>query len=75
MIERDVDILADMARRNLVQVGISVTTLDPALSRALEPRAPAPARRLAAIRALASAGVPGAGHGSAGDPGVDRPRA
>ncbi len=58
LIERDIDILADMARRNLVQVGISVTSLDPVLSRQLEPRAPAPARRLAAIRALAAAGVP-----------------
>lgn len=58
LIERDIDILADMARRRLVQVGISVTTLDPALCRALEPRAPAPARRLAAIRALSAAGVP-----------------
>lgn len=58
LIERDVDILADMARRNLVQVGISITTLDTTLSRALEPRAPAPARRLAAIRTLSAAGVP-----------------
>ena len=38
--------------------GVSVTTLDPALSRAMEPRAPAPARRIAAIRALTGAGVP-----------------
>jgi DNA repair photolyase len=58
MIERDLDILSDMARRNLVSVGISVTSLDPSLSRKLEPRAPTPARRLAAIRALAQAGVP-----------------
>lgn len=58
LIERDIDILADMARRRLVQVGISITTLDVTLSRALEPRAPVPARRLAAIRALALAGVP-----------------
>jgi len=58
MIERDIDILSDMARRNLVRVGVSVTTLDPALCRALEPRAPAPARRLATIRALAGAGIP-----------------
>lgn len=58
LIERDIDILAGMARRGLVQVGISVTTLDPALCRALEPRAPAPARRLAAIAALSAAGVP-----------------
>ncbi|MFN0114397.1 MAG: PA0069 family radical SAM protein [Paracoccaceae bacterium] len=58
MIERDIDILADMAGRGLVSVGISVTTLDPGLSRRLEPRAPLPARRLAAIRALAGAGIP-----------------
>ena len=58
LIERDIDILAGMARRNLVHVGISVTTLDAGLCRALEPRAPAPARRLAAIRALAGAGIP-----------------
>ena len=58
LIERDVDILSDMARRNLVSVGISVTSLDPALSRKLEPRAPVPARRLAAVRTLSQAGVP-----------------
>lgn len=58
MIERDVDILGDMARRGLASVGISVTTLDPALSRRMEPRAPLPVRRLAAMRALAAAGVP-----------------
>jgi DNA repair photolyase len=58
LIERDIDILADMARRNLVHVGVSVTTLDPALSRAMEPRVPPPARRLATIRRLADAGIP-----------------
>ena len=58
MIERDIDILADMARRRLVHVGISVTTLDADLSRKLEPRAPGPARRLATIRALSGAGIP-----------------
>lgn len=58
LIERDVDILSDMAKRNLVSVGVSVTSLDPALSRKLEPRAPVPERRLAAIRTLAQAGVP-----------------
>jgi DNA repair photolyase len=58
MIERDIDILADMAARGLVSVGISVTSLDPVMARALEPRAPVPARRLAAIRALSSAGIP-----------------
>ncbi|MGJ8545458.1 MAG: PA0069 family radical SAM protein [Sulfitobacter sp.] len=58
LIERDIDILADMATRNLVRVGISVTSLDAKLSRLMEPRAPAPARRIAVIRALAEAGIP-----------------
>lgn len=58
MITRDIDILAEMARRNLVHVGVSVTTLDAGLARRLEPRAPTPARRLAAIAALAAAGIP-----------------
>lgn len=58
LIERDIDILADMGRRGLAHVGISVTTLEAGLARRLEPRAPAPARRLAAIRALAGAGIP-----------------
>ena len=55
---RDLDILARMARRNLVHVCLSVTTLDPALARRMEPRAASPLRRLGAIRALAEAGVP-----------------
>jgi DNA repair photolyase len=58
LIERDLDLLAPMAAQGLAHVGISVTTLDPALARAMEPRAPSPARRLAAIRKLAEAGVP-----------------
>jgi DNA repair photolyase len=55
---RDLDILRDMARRNLVRVWISVTTLDVALARRMEPRAPAPVRRLQAVEQLARAGVP-----------------
>lgn len=55
---RDLDILAPMAALGLVHVGVSLTTLDPVLARRLEPRACAPARRLAAIRALREAGVP-----------------
>lgn len=58
LIVRDADLLAGMAARRLLSVGISVTTLDPHLARIMEPRAPAPAKRLAAIRALADAGVP-----------------
>ncbi|MCB2064237.1 MAG: PA0069 family radical SAM protein [Novosphingobium sp.] len=55
---RDIDLLADMARRKLVAVGISVTSLDPGLSRLLEPRAASPAKRLDALEKLAKAGVP-----------------
>jgi DNA repair photolyase len=54
---RDLDLLTDMALRRQVLVFISVTTLDVALGRILEPRAAAPQRRLAAIRRLAEAGV------------------
>jgi DNA repair photolyase len=58
LIERDLDLIAPLAERGLVHVGLSVTTLDPAVSRAMEPRVPSPARRLATIRRLAQAGVP-----------------
>ncbi|WP_170557117.1 PA0069 family radical SAM protein [Ruegeria atlantica] len=58
MIERDLDILAPMAQLGLVRVGLSLTTLDPGLSRRMEPRAPSPLRRLATIRRLTDAGVP-----------------
>src|SRR3984893_2637015 len=55
LILRDIDILARMAKRNLVKVAISVTTLDPKLARVMEPRAPAPARRLEELRQLSAA--------------------
>ena len=58
MVTRDIDILGDMARRNLVEVFLSVTTLDRDLARAMEPRASTPQRRLDAIHALATAGIP-----------------
>ncbi len=58
LIERDIDILAEMAAQGLAEVGISISTLDARLARKLEPRAPAPARRLQTIAALARAGVP-----------------
>lgn len=58
LIERDLDLLAPMAAAGLVRVGVSVTTLDASLARAMDPRAPAPARRLQIIRRLAEAGVP-----------------
>lgn len=55
---RDLDILSRMAARNLVHVGVSVTTLDADLARRMEPRAPAPQTRIRMIRDLARAGVP-----------------
>jgi DNA repair photolyase len=58
MVERDLDILVPMAREGLVQVFVSVNSLDNRLAAALEPRASAPHRRLKAIRTLADAGVP-----------------
>jgi DNA repair photolyase len=58
LIERDIDLLASLARDRLVQVMITVTTLDPELARAWEPRAAAPWRRLETIRRLSEAGIP-----------------
>ena len=55
---RDADILQRMAKRGLVRVWLSVTTLDAALARKMEPRAATPARRLAAVTALAAANIP-----------------
>jgi len=55
---RDLDLLAPMAALNLTSVAVSVTSLTPAIARTLEPRAPAPRKRLAAVRALREAGVP-----------------
>jgi DNA repair photolyase len=58
LIERDLDLLTRLARDDLVQVFISVTTLEAEVARKLEPRAASPRRRLQAIRALNEAGVP-----------------
>jgi DNA repair photolyase len=58
LVLRDLDILARMAKRDLVKVAISVTTLDPKLARTMEPRAATPPRRLDALRQLVKAGVP-----------------
>jgi len=58
LVERDLDLLVPMAEKGLVQVFISVTTLDRELARRMEPRAAAPQRRLETLRRLAAAGVP-----------------
>jgi DNA repair photolyase len=57
-VTRDIDVLAELAAVDAVRVSVSVTSLDPALQRRMEPRASDPFRRLAAIRSLADAGVP-----------------
>ncbi len=58
LIERDLDLLADLARDRLVTVGITLTTLDPTLKRTLEPRAASAQARLKVMRKLADIGVP-----------------
>ncbi len=58
LVTRDIDLLADLAKVRAAHVSVSVTTLRNDLQRVMEPRTSVPARRLAAIRALAGAGVP-----------------
>jgi DNA repair photolyase len=55
---RDIDILSRMAEEGLSRVALSVTSLTPAVSRTLEPRAPSGRKRLAAVKALSEAGIP-----------------
>jgi DNA repair photolyase len=58
LVLRDLDILSDMASRNLAKVALSVTSLDHRLARAMEPRAATPPRRLEALRRLSEARIP-----------------
>ena len=58
LIERDLDILVPMAKERLVNVTLSITTLDHDISRHMEPRTSAPARRLLAVQRLSQAGIP-----------------
>jgi len=57
LIRRDVDLLAVVARRNILHINMTVTTVDAGLARKLEPRAPRPDLRLAAVAGLARAGI------------------
>lgn len=57
-VERDLDLIAPMAAKQLAAVYVTITTLDAELARKLEPRAASPQRRLRTIRTLAEAGVP-----------------
>ena len=58
LVERDIDLIAPMAKKRMARVYLSVTTLDRALARRMEPRAAAPHRRLQALKTLADAGIP-----------------
>lgn len=58
LIERDLDILAELAQKQLAVAAITLVTLDHKMSRLLEPRAASPTRRLETIRRLAQAGIP-----------------
>ncbi len=57
-VTRDIDLLAPMAAKGLAAVMLSVTSLDPRVAMTVEPRAPHPEKRLAAMRKLADAGIP-----------------
>jgi DNA repair photolyase len=57
-VTRDLDLLGPMAAKGLTAVALSITSLDPKIARTVEPRAPHPEKRLAAVKRLADAGVP-----------------
>ena len=57
LIRRDIDLLTLVARANVLHLNVTVTTIDPDLARKLEPRAPRPDLRMAAVADLASAGL------------------
>ncbi len=58
LVLRDLDLLAELAESHLVEVAVSITSLDPEIKRTLEPRTAGPAARLRAVEALSGAGVP-----------------
>ena len=58
LIQRDLDLIAEMASKGLARAGVSLTTLDPALARRMEPRAASPRLRLQTVEALSQAGIP-----------------
>lgn len=58
LVTRDIDLLSQMADRQLAKVAISITTLDPTLARKMEPRAASPAKRLETVRRLTENGIP-----------------
>jgi DNA repair photolyase len=70
LIERDIDVLAEIARRNTLVVHVTITTPDAALARVLEPRAPRPDLRFAAVKRLRDAGIVAGVFGSPLLPGI-----
>ena len=58
LVTRDLDLLTPMAEQNLINIALSITSLDQALTRVMEPRTSSPAARLRAIRELSDAGIP-----------------
>ena len=74
LVTRDIDILAPMAKKGLVKVALSVTTLDPKLARAMEPRAATPVKRLGSDRAAFGGGHSHRRHGGAHHPRGERQR-
>ena len=58
LVTRDIDLLCELAKHGAAHVAVSVTTLDGALARRMEPRAAQPERRLEAVHSLSAAGIP-----------------
>ena len=58
LVTRDIDVLSELAKYNCIRVFVSITTLDSKVARSMEPRTSSPEMRLAAVEALASAGIP-----------------
>ena len=70
LIERDIDLLVEVARRNALVVHVTITTPDAALARLLEPRAPRPDLRFQAVKRLREAGIVAGVFGSPLLPGI-----
>jgi DNA repair photolyase len=70
LIERDIDLLVEIARRNTLVVHVTITTPDAKLARLLEPRAPRPDLRFQAVRRLREAGIVAGVFGSPLLPGI-----
>src|SRR5688572_395386 len=58
LVTRDIDLLREIARANVISLHMTITTVDADLARLLEPRAPTPQRRLEAVRQVSEAGIP-----------------